>query len=265
LETAGHLRYMQTRLKRMTSPQEFLESGLFMELRGFKLTLRNDLLHPDVLYRVGCLNIELANRIDEWIRSGAIEAKELHQTLKRQSAEADEAFAPTSFKAELAEITKRADQRKERAEKVAQEQKVAARERRTRTKSTKLLVAAMAAIIGALFVAVTASRDRAVLQEAPANTIIQLSPFLASGMLSQGAPPQVFYGQLVGEFPSLSPKKQRAVLDDIYLQLKMNGYENAFIKTGDSLAMQVFGGKRVIFVAQPKATDTGRGFQRGKR
>jgi hypothetical protein len=67
-EALDYLRGSIERLSGLTSAEEFFESGFYLDVQGYKLTMRDQLLAPEFLYFSVVLNAMVRNSVERWIR-----------------------------------------------------------------------------------------------------------------------------------------------------------------------------------------------------
>jgi hypothetical protein len=68
LEALADLRESIGRVQHFASAAEFFESGYYVDVHGYKVTMRDQLLVPEFLYLSVVLNATVHNRLEFWIR-----------------------------------------------------------------------------------------------------------------------------------------------------------------------------------------------------
>jgi hypothetical protein len=68
-EALGCLREMLDRLSQLKSQEEFFDSGYFLDVHGYKVSSRDQLLSPEFVYLSVLINVAVNNRIEAWIAS----------------------------------------------------------------------------------------------------------------------------------------------------------------------------------------------------
>jgi hypothetical protein len=68
-ETAEAITYLQDALVRISSvsQEEFFDNGVFMDVHGYKVSMRDQLLVPEFLYLSVVINATVHNRVEHWI------------------------------------------------------------------------------------------------------------------------------------------------------------------------------------------------------
>ena len=101
-EALAYLNEAIERLGQMRSHDELFESGLFLDFHGYKVSMREQLLSPEFVYLSVALNVQLHNRLEEWIkeREGLHDSNQLtsegtprEQIMRRVRAQEDEVDA----------------------------------------------------------------------------------------------------------------------------------------------------------------------------
>lgn len=65
----AHLRETLERLGTIDTHEDFFESGFFLDVHGYKVSMREQATNPEFLYLSVALNVEIQNRIEGWIAS----------------------------------------------------------------------------------------------------------------------------------------------------------------------------------------------------
>ncbi|HKP64673.1 MAG TPA: hypothetical protein VJV78_48385 [Polyangiales bacterium] len=88
----AHLREALDRLAEIGSSKEFFESEFFLDLHGYKISMRDHITCPEFLYLCAALDVELHNRMLDWCSSGTPTWQALQQELAQQRASAEDVF-----------------------------------------------------------------------------------------------------------------------------------------------------------------------------
>jgi hypothetical protein len=88
----AHLREALDRLAEIGSGKEFFESEFFLDLHGYKISMRDQITCPEFLYLCAALQVELHNRMLDWCSSGTPTWQALQQELAQQRTSAEEVF-----------------------------------------------------------------------------------------------------------------------------------------------------------------------------
>jgi hypothetical protein len=91
-----HMREALDRLSEIEGPKEFFESEFFLDLHGYKISMRDQITCPEFLYLCTAIQVELHNRMLAWSRLGAPSAGALRSQLEAQQRAAEEVF--TNFR-----------------------------------------------------------------------------------------------------------------------------------------------------------------------
>ncbi len=78
----AYLRESLVRLAAISSYEDFFESGYFLDVHGYKVSMRELTTQPEFLYLSAAVNVEVHNRIERWIANieGLEKANQLTQT-----------------------------------------------------------------------------------------------------------------------------------------------------------------------------------------
>jgi hypothetical protein len=88
-----HLREALDRLAEVDGPKAFFESEFFIDVHGYKISMRDQITCPEFLYLSAAMHVELHNRLLAWSRSGTPSANSLRAQLQSQQRAAEEVFS----------------------------------------------------------------------------------------------------------------------------------------------------------------------------
>lgn len=74
-EAVAYLKEAREKLREFTSHEEFFDSGYFLDVHGYRVSVRDQLLNPDFLYLSAALNADIENVLNGWIA----ELEKLHK------------------------------------------------------------------------------------------------------------------------------------------------------------------------------------------
>jgi len=89
----AHLLEALERLDEISSPREFFDSEFFLDLHGYKISMRDQVICPEFLYLSAALYTEIHNRMLAWSQSGSGSLEALRTQLQSQKAAAEDVFA----------------------------------------------------------------------------------------------------------------------------------------------------------------------------
>jgi hypothetical protein len=84
----AYLRESLERLATLTTHEQFFESGYFLDVHGYKVSMRDQITSPEFLYLSVAINVEIHNRIEGWIvaQEKLLKANQLPQEGKPRDA-----------------------------------------------------------------------------------------------------------------------------------------------------------------------------------
>lgn len=88
-----HLREALDRLAEINSPKAFFESEFFLDLHGYKISMRDQIASPEFLYLCAALDAEIYNRLVAWSQAGTPSLQALESKLQAQKRAAEEVFS----------------------------------------------------------------------------------------------------------------------------------------------------------------------------
>jgi hypothetical protein len=195
----AHLREALDRLSEITNSKEFFESEFFLDLHGYKISMRDQITCPEFLYLSVALQVELHNRMLDWCRSGSPSWQALQLELAQQQTAAEDVFG--NFKRPRSTPAEKSSPGPQQPSKDAQPQPVPARRKRKRKRVSD------SAELGP-------ERRKAMLKMAAASVVIVLSlafSLHSAGILEFSSPPTVLTTQ---QLENISPLLVRGILNE---------------------------------------------------
>jgi len=89
----AHLREALDRLAAINDHKEVFESEFFLDLHGYKISMRDQITCPEFLYLCTAVHVELHNRMLAWCRNGTPSWQALRAQLAEQQTAAEDVFA----------------------------------------------------------------------------------------------------------------------------------------------------------------------------
>ncbi|MGD8858569.1 MAG: hypothetical protein PVI30_01060 [Myxococcales bacterium] len=201
-----YLRDALTRLESYRTPEDFFDSGYFLDVHGYKVSMRDQLLNADFVYLSAAINAKLDNLLEHWIgeREASHESNRLTQEgspreqimgqLREQEQAVDNIFG---VKRQRPKRKVSAREKAETERRAAEGQAKAARRRKHKKKKlpriniafdaqlAKLIVATLLAV-GAIGFVLT--QTGAIEVSTPPKTLVgkqvhEISPMLVRGIL----------------------------------------------------------------------------------
>lgn len=249
-----YLRDALDRLQSLAGPKQFFDSGFYLDVYGYKISMHDRITSPEFLYLCVAINVEVHNRLQAWSQlsgeaakagsSGSLAA--LHVQLRAQQEAAQAVFAdfhrplagtaPGKSPAPAAKKGKRPGPQP------------------TGTASSVLrLAAACAFVVGVaavnLYVLGFVQFESQPVALAPEN-LQALSPLLINGRLSEGG--RRFQGLISRpNWHKLSPRERQEAAAKLAASLKAQGIDHAEVLAYKSRAIQVNYGS-VVYVDDAK-------------
>jgi hypothetical protein len=197
----AHLREALDRLSGITNSKEFFESEFFLDLHGYKISMRDQITCPEFLYLSAALQVELHNRMLDWCRSGSPTWQALQRELAQQQTAAEDVFG--NFKRPRSTPAAKASPPPQQPSKDAQPQPQPVPARRKRKRKRVSDSAQLAP-----------ERRKAMLKMAAASVVIVLSlafSLHSAGILEFSSPPAVLTTQ---QLENISPLLVRGILNE---------------------------------------------------
>jgi hypothetical protein len=88
-----HMHEALDRLAEIDGPKAFFESEFFVDLHGYKISMRDQITCPEFLYLSAAMHVELHNRMLAWSRSGTPSSSSLRSQLQSHQRAAEEVFS----------------------------------------------------------------------------------------------------------------------------------------------------------------------------
>jgi hypothetical protein len=284
-QTVGSIEDAERRILALTSHDELFDSGVYMDLRGYKLTLRNELLNHDVLYAVARANVALANKIAEFTSQHPELETRIRSRLAEQTDEVNAVFAAPSWEAEVREIKKQAQLHREdntarkklhgteredtqsrvRAitggEKKGEKRpdaKAGARSKEATPRAVVLDTDSDAPpprgrrwviVAGVVLLAAGAGAffllKKPTFQRLSPADVARISAHLESAEAAVQDGGNVIQAQLVASYRDELPGRQREIRDEVAAALQLQQYRTAFVRSGNTLVLQIVDGHHI--------------------
>lgn len=252
----AHLLEALERLQSISSAKDFFEEEFYLDLHGYKISMRDQVTCPEFLYLSAALHVELHNRMLAWASSGNPSWQTLRQQLQAQQSAAEDVFA--NFRKPRSTPAAKASPRPApapAAAKEAQPQPVpAARKKKKRKAAVKetgldatqraawLKVGALALVIvlsgsALLFQsgAVEIGTPLVVLDEAKLH---EFSPLLVRGTIDRRQHRLTAWLSR-SDWSRLSKQQRQAAAAELSAQLKEKGLQHAQVLAYKSPVMQI--------------------------
>jgi hypothetical protein len=254
----SYLRDALDRLENLAGSKQFFDSGFFLDVYGYKISMHDRITSPEFLYLCVALDVEVHNRLQAWSAQASGTGKALggpltalHVQLRAQQEAAQAVFSDfhrplvghaAATAARAAAPAKKPPKRAEAAQPAVSDE------------SSLWRVAAAAAFALAALGANLYALDYLHWNEPPrplADTELkQLSPLLLNGQLTQDG--KRFSGLLARpEWRRLSPHERVAEAARLATALKQRGIDHAEVLAYKARAMQIDYGT-VVYVDDAK-------------
>ncbi|MDD9939152.1 MAG: hypothetical protein OXT09_36530 [Myxococcales bacterium] len=270
-ELADALNYLRDALKKLqqfTAPEGFFESGYYLDVHGYKVSMRDQLLNADFLYLSAAINAKLHNLLETWIA----EREEMHQAnrltregspreqimglLREQEETVDNIFGVKRQRPDRATGTKRekgedgkTKKRKKKKKKAKKSLNIALD--RTFAKVT-ILAAVILGVAGFLLVETEAVGGPS-LETVPTATLKKHSDIvLRAKIQNPGESGHVFLTLHNGKWKALGPRERSQAADDLLKIVKELGLKSGAagvreskpqVIISDGVVTNVVGGK----------------------
>lgn len=253
-EAVAFFRDAIRRLSGFHTLQELFDSGFYVDVRGYKISLLEEFLDPDVLYAAAELNTAIHNRMKEFEDVEGVQSAQIRE--KVQAAEREikgifegvgevEQVTHTRFSQERLKAEEEVRKRPRRKPKKKQK---ATRERQI-LRPALLLLGTIVVLGGSAVVVRTvffSSRNRLV--AVADDTLETIHPLLKHGSFTEGKDARAFVGELSSsKWLVLSPAERRETADEIAHALDESDVHHALIYRDGVLAIQI-AGSRVVMV-----------------
>ena len=226
------------RLPTLGSLNDVFEGGLYLDTRGYKVSLKQQRLDPDVLYAAAAFNLAFESRLDELQHAAGMSDSDLAGRLRAAEQQIDMLFGEPAGRAlEEAPAGVPSSQDRQRTDPIPLP--------RARRPWRNLLrgVGIAVALAGSVFLYLR-DRGSSRLVPLPAKELARLSPLLESGSLAGGAD-----SFLVGRIPSsrwmlMSRSERKSVASELRNRLMRRKITAAVVFRDDNvLAIQIEQGR----------------------
>lgn len=260
-QAAEYLYDAGKRLDGLESADELFESGLYADVHGYKVSMREHLLSPEVVYRTVLFQAKLHNRLEGWIEAQAREhpGDEQHtpsalreQLRSRLLAERDDVDGRLGAKPKLAPLPAPPNAPAPAASPPPHKRAAKARSAETDDRKRRIRVALDRGIligVAALIVVAAAAyvvRERTGLSsEATSRKLTSeempaLSPLLVAGNLRTLGADQALHGWISGtRWRALDPAARRTAADELARRLSTAGIERAELYDHQTLVIAI--------------------------
>jgi len=223
-------------LTNLHSLDDVFKGGFYLDVRGYKVALRDQLLDPDVLYAAVALNAAIHNRIEEMRELEARSKNSLHGMLGKDDEEVRKVF--------MKRASLRTDERFEETRRYLEKYRQNVEKGTTRTKMSRrtmnrlLLSGGIGATgLGALKLIL---REINTVRALSATELERLSPILESGGFSEGESESVFMGQVASEaWLALSAEERSSAAEELRDALRRRTVRAAWITRGENQAIHI--------------------------
>ncbi|HKU43861.1 MAG TPA: hypothetical protein VJR89_37130 [Polyangiales bacterium] len=254
----AHLREALDRLATIGSSKEFFESEFFLDLHGYKISMRDQITCPEFLYLSAALHVEIHNRMLDWASSGAPSWQALHSELEAQRAAAEDVFgnfrrprstpaaksSPRPLPAKEAQPQPVPPRRKRKRKRISEEPPD---NRERRLAWIKIIVASLVIVVSlasALYSAGVYEIGTPPVALRPSQ-LQQLSPLLLRGTLNEK---QNRLDGLISRqrWLGMTKLERRAAAAELATQLAAKGIQNARLVTYKTPVIQIAYGTVVL-------------------
>ncbi len=229
-------------LATLHSLEEVFDGGFYLDVRGYKVALRDQLRDPDVLYAAIALNVAIHNRLEEMRELELRSRHSLHDMVGAEEEEVQKAF--------MKRTSLRANQRFEETRRYLEKYRenvdkgVAKRPPLGRRQVFRGIMAAVAVIL-AVVAWVLIDRDVNSVRAMSSSDLERLSPVLESGGISVGES-RAFIGAVSSaRWMLLSPEERHDAAESILSGLSRYQCHSAWITRDGRQAIQIEGGELV--------------------
>lgn len=248
-EAVAFFRDAIRRLQDLKTLQQLFDSGFYVDVRGYKISLREEFLDPDVLYAAAELNTAIHNRMQDYADAEGVDSGAIRERVRAAEREVKGIFEGV----DEVEVERHArfDQQRLRAVeevKKAPRKKKPIAKRDTVVGTTSVSAGRVVALIALMVVVVAGGGFWITKLVIPSNTLVEtdpvelgeIHPLLEKGTFSQGKDSQVFIGHLTSSKWLVMPKAERIeVAETIADTLYESGVEDAIVYRDNVLAIQI--------------------------
>jgi hypothetical protein len=255
-----YLKDALTRLAEFPNDEAFFESGFFLDVHGYKVSMRDQLTSADFLYLSALLSARLHNRLEEWIAAKEKDRKANQLTqegsprerimglLREQEETVQSIFgAETAAPAKDAPVKRAAPKKQAKqasADRKKEEEKWKKRKAALAAKNEPPSVTKVAVLVGIIVVSaliVLRSTGNLTIQTRflvePAK-LRSFSPLLVRGFLEDDG--RTFYGDVkLGSWQGMDDQQRTAAAQELASKLAAAGVERAEIKAFHDTAIRI--------------------------
>jgi hypothetical protein len=264
-EATQYLREAYARLQQLVTAEEFFESGFYVDVHGYKVTMR-DLLHvPEFVYLSALLNVALDNRLEAWIsdlerlhstnqvRQDASAREQIMRALRTEEEAVESALGvkrktgKAAVRPETANINVRSEA--EEPQKPAAKKKAEPTRKRFSSsfevvwdRNMILAVVSLVVILGVGgFLAVsTGAVGREKIQALEDAQLHEISPLLARGWIKGDGDDRRLAASLQRRaWDALEPRRRTEAAEGIAKTLAERGIKHADLKIGDATVISI--------------------------
>jgi hypothetical protein len=235
----SYLRDALDRLESLAGAKQFFDSGFFLDVYGYKISMHDRITSPEFLYLCVALDVEIHNRLQEWGQDAKSRASSslapLQIQLRAQQEAAQAVFS--DFHRPLAGTASSARAAPARKPTKRVERKPAAGADSSRLRLVAAAVFALSAVGANLYITGVVRFDQAP-KALPAFELRELSRFLLNGRVTSDG--KRFMGLLSRPaWRSLSPRERTDEAVHFAQALKRHGIEHAEVLAYKARAIQV--------------------------
>ena len=258
-EAISFLHDAQSKLEAVQSYDHLLASGLFGDIYGYQVSMREQLLSPEFVYASVLVDTVLRNQVERWITarerlhdsmqltSEGTPREHMTRRLRAERDDVDEAFGakPRALSAAAAETGPQVVVEAKRAKPA---KKPAARRRLPEFSVDRRLIAAMVAVLVTLSSTWYVSKTVGLVGEPQVRPLASaelgtLSPLLIRGFMVGSSDAQTLRGWVASkQWKALDPRARHGAADVLLERLAARHIAAAQIYEGSTLVIDVTGG-----------------------
>jgi len=226
-------------LSSLHSLDDIFKGGFYLDVRGYKVALRDQLLDADILYAAVALNAAIFNRIEEMRELEARSKQSLVDMLGKEEEEVRKVF--------LRRASIAADERFEETRRFLGKYRENVEKRSvTRTVNRRFMgrLLLAAGIVGLGMVAAKLIfRSLNEISQMSESELERLSPVLESGGFSHGEHERTFIGRVEsGRWMLLAPEERRAAAEELRARMARHDVRSAWITREGHQAIHIANG-----------------------
>jgi hypothetical protein len=255
-EALGYLLEMLDRLNELKSQDEFFETGYFLDVHGYKVSSRDQLLSPEFVYLSVLINVAVHNRLETWIGSMArlydshqltsegAPREHVMRRLRDQEEAIDDSFGVkrrTPLQARRSEPPKPvAPAKRTKPKKKAQQRFEIVFDRQF----TMLALSVLVTLSSGIYLAFkTGAVGEEAMQALNADQLAQISPVLARGWILGSGTSRHFDGSVVrARWTALDARRRMDQAEHVTKVLHGKGIKNAKIAGPEGRVIEIHDG-----------------------